>query len=67
MVRGWGNTTMISSVAFLGGGEMYLRGRPILLQEWPEGDSHWEKGISVVYQHLLKLATSAFPLGILNR
>ena len=30
---------MILSVASLAAGEVYLRGEPILLQEWPEADS----------------------------
>ena len=53
MVGGWGNRThrplgckqderpggipMIPNVAFLGEGEVYLGGEPILLHEWPEG------------------------------
>ena len=73
---GWGNRThrplgckqdkrlggipTIPSVAFLGEGEVYLRGEPILLQEWPEGDSQREEGMSGVYHRLLKLATPRF-------
>ena len=65
MVGGWGNKThrqfgykqdmrsggiaMIPSVAFLGEWEVYLWREPILLQEWPEGDSHSEEGMSWVY------------------
>ena len=49
---------MIPSVAFLGEGGVYLRGEPILLQEWPEGDSQREEGMSGKYHRLLKLATS---------
>ena len=72
MVGGWGNRThrpldckqdkrpggipMIPSVASLGEGEVYLRGEPIVLQEWPEGDSR-----------LQKLATASVRLGTMNR
>ena len=41
-----GGIPMIPSVAFLGEGEVYLRGEPILLQEWPEEDSQREEGMS---------------------
>ena len=58
---------MIASVAFLAEGEVYLRGEPILLQEWPEGDSQREEGMSGVYHRLLKLATSSVRLGTINR
>ena len=57
---------MISSVAFLGEGEVYLRVKPILLQEWPEGDSEREEGMSAVYHRLLKLATSSIWLGTIK-
>ena len=58
---------MIPSVASLGEGEVYLRGEPILLQEWPEGDSQREEGMSGVDHRLLKLATSSVRLGTINR
>ena len=83
MVGGWGNRThrplgckqdkrpggilLISGVASLGGGEVYLRGETILLQEWPEGDSQREEGMSGVYHRLLKLVTSLVRLGTINR
>ena len=41
---------MIPSVAFLGEGEVYPQGEPILLQEWPEGDSQREEQIFGKYQ-----------------
>ena len=81
-VGGWGNWThrplgckqdkrlggipMIPNVAFLGEGEGYLRGVPILLQEWPEGDSQREEQMSRAYHRLLKLATSSVQLGAMN-
>ena len=62
MVGGWGNRThrplgskqdkrpggipMIRSVAFLSEEEVYLRGKPLLLQQWPEGDSQRGEGMS---------------------
>ena len=52
-----GDILMIPCVAFLGEGEVYLWGEPILLQEWPEGDSHQEEGVSGRYHGLLKVAT----------
>ena len=58
---------MIPSVAFLGEGEVYLRGEPILLHEWPEGDSQREEGMFGKYRRLLKLATSSVWLGATNR
>ena len=58
---------MIPSVAFLDEGEVYLRGGPILLQEWPEGDSQQKQGMSGKYQRLLTLATSSVRLGATNR
>ena len=39
----------------------------MLLQEWPEGDSQREEGMSGVYHRLLKLATSSVWLGTINR
>ena len=51
-----GGIPMIPSVAFLAEGQVYLRGEPILLQEWPEGDSQQEEGTSGKYHRLLKLA-----------
>ena len=57
---------MIPSVGSRGEGEVYLRGEPILLQEWPEGDFEREEGMSEVYHHLLKLATSPVRLGTMN-
>ena len=38
-----GGILMIPMVAFLGEGEVYLWGEPILLQEWPRGDSQREE------------------------
>ena len=61
---------MIPSVAVLGEGEVYLWGEwaaPILLPEWPEADSQRDEGMSGVYHRLLKLATSSFILGTINR
>ena len=58
---------MIPIVAFLGEGEVYLRREPILLQEWPEGDSQREEGMCAKYHRLLKLATSSLRLGATNR
>ena len=55
------------SVALLAEGEVYLRGEPILLQEWPEGDFQREEGMSRVYHRLLKPATSSVQLGTINR
>ena len=62
-----GGIPMIPSVAFLCEGEVYLQGKPILLQEWPEEDSQREEGMSGVYHRILKLATSADRLGTINR
>ena len=83
MVGGWSNRThrplgcnhnrraggipMIRSVAFLGEGEVYLRGKPILLQQWPEGDCQQEEVVSGVYHPLLKLATSSVWLGTIKK
>ena len=53
-----GGVPMIPSVAYLGEGEVYLRGEPIFLQERPKGDSEREEGICGVYYRLLKLAIS---------
>ena len=39
----------------LGQGEVFLRGGPILLQEWPKGDSQREERVSRVYHRILKL------------
>ena len=39
---------MISSVAFLGEGEVYFLGEAKLLQEFPEGDSERQEGMSGV-------------------
>ena len=47
--------------------DLYLGGEPILLQEWPEGDSIREKGISGKYQRLLKLAPLSVRLGKISR
>ena len=58
---------MMFSVAFLDEGEVYLQGEPILLQEWPEGDSQREEGMSRVYQRLMKLATSSVWFGTIKR
>ena len=54
---------MISGVAFLCEAEVYLQGESILLQEWPEGDSQQEKGMSGVKKALPKLAPSSVRLG----
>ena len=48
-------------------GEVYLRGEPIFLQGWPEGDSQKEEGMSGVHNRLLKLATFSVRLGTINR
>ena len=58
---------MTPSVAFLHEGEVYLRGEPILLQEWPEGDSLQGEGVSGYYHRLSKLATSSVRLGETHR
>ena len=58
---------MIPSVAFLGEREVYLRGEPVLLQEWPEGDTQLEEVMSGVCHRLLKLATSSVQLGTITR
>ena len=62
-----GGIPLIPSVASLGEREVYLRGEPILLQKWPEGDSQLEERMSGVYHSLLKLATSSVRLGTINR
>ena len=62
-----GDTPMILSVAFLGEGEVYLQVEPRLLQEWPEGDSNREEGMSGKDPRLLKLATFSVRLGATNR
>ena len=80
---GWGNRThrplgckqdkqpggipMIPCVAFCGGGEVYLPGERILLQEWPEGDSQREERMSGLWHRLLKLATFSVWLGTITR
>ena len=80
---GWGNRThrslgckqdkrsggilMNASVPFLGDGQLYLRGEPVLLHKWSEGDSQREEGMSGVYHRLLKLATSSVGLETINR
>ena len=58
---------MIPSVALLGEGGVYLRGEPILLQEWPEGEPRQGEGVSEVYHRLLKLATSSVRLETISR
>ena len=58
---------IIPSVAFLIEGEVHLQGKPILLQELPEGDSQQEEGMSGKYHRPLKLATSSVRLGATNR
>ena len=58
---------MIPSVVFLGEGDVYLRGEPILQQESPQGDYQREEGMSGLYHRLLKLATSSVWLGKMNR
>ena len=58
---------VIPSVAILGGGEVYLRGGPILLHGWPEGHSNQEEGMSEKYHRLWRLATSTVQLGTINR
>ena len=50
---------MIPSVAFLGEGEMYLRGEPILPQEWLERDTQRGEEMSGVYHRLLRLGSSS--------
>ena len=83
MVGGWGNRThrplcckqdkrpggilKIPSVAFLRSGEVYHQGEPILLQDWPEGDSQREEGMSGLYHRLLNLKTSSVRLGTMNK
>ena len=83
MVGDWGNRThrllgckqdeqlggipMIPNVALLDEGEVYLQGQPITLQEWPEGDSQQEEGMSGKYHRLLKLATPSVRLRTINR
>ena len=62
-----GGIPMIPSVAFLGEGEMYLWGEPILLQKWAKGDSQREEGLSEVYQRFLKIATSLVRSGKIKR
>ena len=62
-----GGIAMIPSVAFLSDGEVYLWREPILLQEWPEGDSQRGEAMFGKYQRLLKLATSRVWLGATNR
>ena len=62
-----GGFSMIPGVAFLGEGQVYLRGEPTLVQEWPEGDYKREEGMSGKYHGLLKLATSSVRLGRINR
>ena len=46
---------------------MYLWGEPVLLQEWPKGDSKMVEGMSGVYHRLLKLATSPVRSGTIKR
>ena len=58
---------MIPSFAFLAEGEVYLWGEPILLQQWPEGESEREEGMSGVYHGLSMLPTSSVWLGTINR
>ena len=62
-----GGILLIPSVAFLGEGEVYLWGEPILRQEWPGGDSQREEGMSGKYQGLLKLAAYSVCSGATNR
>ena len=57
---------MISNVAFLCEGKVYLRREPILLQEWPKGDSPQEEGISGAYHRLIVLTTSSVRPGTIN-
>ena len=82
MIGDWGNSTqqpwgwkqdkrpggipVVCSVAFLGKGGVYLQEEPILLQEWPEGDSRREEGMFGVYHRFWKLATSSVWLGTIN-
>ena len=61
-----GRILMILSVVFLGEGEVYLQGEPILLQEWPEGDFEHDGGRSRKYHRLLTLATSSGQSGTKN-
>ena len=62
-----GGIRMIPIVALLGEGEVYLRGEPILPQQWPEGDSKQGEGMYGAYHRLLKLATSSVWLGSIKR
>ena len=57
---------MIRSFAFLGKGEVYLRGEPVILQDWPEGDSQPEEGMSGLYYCPPKHADSAVRLQTIN-
>ena len=82
MAGGWGNKThrplgckhnkrpggipIILGVAFVGEEEVYLWGEPLLLQQWPEGDSQRKEGMSGVYHCRLKLVTSPVRLGSLS-
>ena len=57
---------IIPNVAFLGDGEVYLRGEPIHLQKWPEDGSQREEVMSAKYHRLRKLPTSSVRLGATN-
>ena len=61
------NNWAASKISGLGGGKCTSRGEPILLQEWPVGDSRREEAMSVVYHCLLKLATSSVWLETIHR
>ena len=54
-----GGIPVILSIAFLGEGELYLRGEPTLRQEWPKGDSQREEAMYGNSHCLLMLPTSS--------